>query len=70
MSETKIVIIILISVITFFTVIFSIGLWSDKISCGQEWSESGYPHRWSRMGGCQIQFSNGTWIPSKNFRSF
>lgn len=46
----------------------TLALFGDSVSCDSEWRDSGFSHRWSAMGGCQIQFSNGVWIPAKNYR--
>lgn len=36
--------------------------------CGAATANIGYPHHWSLWGGCQIEVSEGQWIPLDNYR--
>lgn len=40
----------------------------ESMSCSAKWRDSGFEHRYSLMGGCQIKMKTGVWIPAGNYR--
>ncbi len=40
----------------------------DRANCSASWKDSGMEHRWSPIGGCQLQYK-GAWLPAENFRA-
>jgi hypothetical protein len=39
----------------------------DKPACMAQTSDIGLPSRWSFWGGCQVEISEGRWIPLDNW---
>jgi hypothetical protein len=39
----------------------------DKPSCSASTRDIGLPSRWSFWGGCQVEISEGRWIPLDNW---
>jgi hypothetical protein len=44
--------------------------WLVQAECSAVTRDIGFPHRWSFLGGCQIQVSDGKWLPLDNYREF
>ncbi len=38
-----------------------------KPTCNSETANIGFPHQWSFWGGCQIEVTEGKWIPLSNY---
>jgi len=45
-------------------------VWLGQASCDAATANIGFPHRWSLLGRCQIQVSDGRWLPLDNYREF
>jgi hypothetical protein len=45
------------------------GYQMSVVTCDQQTSEIGVPHRFTFWGGCQVQ-EKGNWIPLDNWRYF
>jgi hypothetical protein len=55
-------------------VVVVVSLWGiftlSRSSCTACTKDIGFPHRWSIMGGCQIEIGENKWIPLDNYRLF
>lgn len=40
----------------------------SQYSCFASWEDSGMPVKYSFMGGCKIQLTDGKWIPEDRYR--
>lgn len=48
-------------------ILFSIGYFVNKGVCDAKTTDIGFPHRFSALGGCQVEIDPGHWIPLDNF---
>ena len=48
-------------------IIFSIGYYITKATCDAKTVDIGYAHRFSLLGGCQVETEPGHWIPLENY---
>lgn len=40
----------------------------DQTTCNAQTAEIGFPHRWGLWTGCQIEVTEGQWIPLESYR--
>lgn len=41
-----------------------------RISCGEQWKESGMRSRYGLWTGCMVEARPGQWLPAENLREF
>jgi hypothetical protein len=42
-------------------------IWYEQASCIAKTENIGFNHRWSILGGCQIEVVSGQWIPLESY---
>jgi len=47
---------------------YSLGSLFEQSVCDKAIAGIGMAHRWSILGGCQIEVDEGVWIPLRNWR--
>lgn len=62
-SGVRVILIFLLVVLVFF----GIGYTYSKGVCDAKTTGIGFAHRFSLMGGCQIEATPGQWIPLENY---
>lgn len=58
----------LVGIIIFFILGIGFANVLGAQSCKAQWKDSGFEHRYSMIGGCQIKNKAGVWIPSVAYR--
>ncbi len=62
--DDNLVLILIIGFILFVAIGLPLGAiaW-DRAECNAKTVQIGFAHRWSVLGGCQIEVTEGQWIP-------
>jgi hypothetical protein len=68
MSDLKVGLVFVLSTVLIFSGIVFLSNKISALECNAHWENSGFKHRYSFFGGCQIQMPNETWIPAKSYR--
>lgn len=48
-------------------ILFSVGYYINKGVCDAKTSDIGFAHRFSVLGGCQVETTPGHWVPLDNY---
>jgi hypothetical protein len=63
MGNLKAVLLFLMGVV----ILFAIGYYASKATCDAKTKDIGFAHRFSALGGCQIETTPGQWIPLDSY---
>ncbi len=55
-----------VMVFLFWSMIFGFAKLSEA-KCNAQTESIGFPHRWSFLGDCQIEVTDGQWIPLESY---
>jgi hypothetical protein len=68
MKETfEVILVALLVLVVFVAMVVGLVYCIEPPSCDSRTEDIGMDHRWSFWGGCQVNLSDGTWIPLKNY---
>ncbi len=67
LSGVKMLLVVVLFIVGIFGVSGVVVGVLDSRSCNAQTAQIGFPHQWSFWGGCQIQVSEGKWIPLSNY---
>jgi hypothetical protein len=68
MSELKVTIVAVLVLVALLSGAMFLTVELVERACSARWEDSGFKHRYSFFGGCQIQLPNNIWIPAANYR--
>lgn len=66
-SEITFVLIVVLFFAVVVALIFGGFSWYSREVCAAQTTDIGFNHRWSVMGGCQIEVKPGQWIPLDSY---
>ena len=64
--NSELVIVTLVIIIFVVGIVFG-GMKLSEVGCTAKTENMGFAHRWSWLGGCQIEVTEGQWIPLESY---
>ncbi len=62
--DDNLLIILIVGIVLSLLICMPLGLFIwDRAECNAKTVQIGFAHRWSVLGGCQIEVTEGQWIP-------